>query len=106
MVRTPLTEHHLKKELDYFRDRFPTLGLDELFIVWFLRAFVTDSEDLAAHALTGVGKDKGIDAILIDDPTKMAFVIQGKYRQKFNHKAEGRTDILGFANLASQFYDT
>lgn len=105
MVRTPLTEHHLRRELDYFKDRFPTLSADELFIVWFLRAFVTESEDIAARALTGIGKDKGVDAIVVDDPTKMAFVIQGKYRQKFNQKAEGRTDVLSFANLAPQFYD-
>lgn len=106
MVRPPLTEQHLKRELSYFREKFPKLHDDELFVVWFLRAFVTDDEEGAAKALTGVGGDKQIDAVLIDEASKIVFVVQGKYRQKFSDKNEGRADILGFANLAHLLIDS
>lgn len=33
--------------------RFRHLADDQLFVVWFLRAFVTESEDDAANALCG-----------------------------------------------------
>jgi hypothetical protein len=106
MVRPPLTEQNLKRELAYFREKFPSLHDDELFVVWFLRAFVTEDEETAAKSLTGVGGDKGLDAIVIDDAAKIVFVVQGKYRQKFNQKNEGRGDVLGFANLAYQLCDS
>jgi len=106
MVRPPLTEQNLKRELAYFREKFPSLHDDELFVVWFLRAFVTEDEETAAKSLTGVGGDKGLDAILIDDAAKIVFVVQGKYRQKFNQKNEVRSDVLGFANLAYQLCDS
>jgi hypothetical protein len=69
------TVQDLKRELDQFQERYPRLAPDELFILWFLRARVTDKEQEAAAALTGVAKDKGIDAILIDDAAKMVFII-------------------------------
>jgi hypothetical protein len=106
MVRPPLTEQNLKRELAYFREKFPSLHDDELFVVWFLRAFVTEDEETAAKSLTGVGGDKGLDAIVIDDAAKIVFVVQGKYRQKFNQKNEVRGDVLGFANLAYQLCDS
>ena len=53
MVRPPLTEQHLKRELAYFREKFPNLHDDELFVVWFLRAFVTEDE-VAADAVTDI----------------------------------------------------
>jgi hypothetical protein len=96
-----LTEHHLKAELEDLGDRFPRLAKDGLFVAWFLRAFVTDSEDEAVEALTGVTKDKGIDAILIDDPAKMVFIVQGKYRRELGKTLEARADVVSFANLAS-----
>jgi hypothetical protein len=105
MVRPPLTEQHLKRELAYFREKFSNLQDDELFVVWFLRAFVTEDEESAAKSLTGGGGDKGIDAVLIDDAAKIVFVVQGKYRQKFNQKNEWRNDVLGFANLAHELSD-
>lgn len=105
MVRPPLTEQHLKRELAYFREKFSNLHDDELFVVWFLRAFVTEDEEAAAKSLTGGGGDKGIDAVLIDDAAKIVFVVQGKYRQKFNQKNEWRNDVLGLAGLAHQLSD-
>jgi len=42
MSKTKATEKELHREVSDFGERFPTLKDDELFIVWFLRAFVAD----------------------------------------------------------------
>src|SRR5438445_857711 len=76
-----LTLKHLEQEVKDFRERFRHLADDQLFVVWFLRAFVTESETDAADALCGASKDKNIDAILFDDAAKVVFVVQGKYRK-------------------------
>ena len=36
--------------------------MDDLFVLWFLRSYITDSEDSAAEAISGGARDKGIDA--------------------------------------------
>jgi AIPR protein len=100
MPREPYDEKDLRKELSEFRERFPKLADDDLFVLWFLRAFVTDDETAAAKALCGGPGDKSIDAVFIDDDTRSIFVIQGKYRQKLGGKAENRTDVETFAFLA------
>ena len=48
-----LTLKQLEQEVKDFRDRFPRLADDQLFVVWFLRAFVTESETAAADSLCG-----------------------------------------------------
>ena len=100
MARIGLTAKDLRGELNDFHERFPRLGYDQLFVLWFLRVFVTENESDAAQALTGGAKDKGVDAVLIDDRTKSVFIAQGKYREKIAVKTEGRADVLGFAQLA------
>jgi hypothetical protein len=100
MARISLTAKDLRDELNEFRDRFPRLAYDQLFVLWFLRVFVTENETDAAQSLTGGAKDKGIDAVLIDDRAKSVFVAQGKYREKIAAKAESRPDVLSFAQLA------
>lgn len=72
----------LKRELDSFRENFPQLSNDELFVLWFLRAFVTEDEKAAVDSLIGVSGDKGVDAIYIDDKARDVFIIQGKYREQ------------------------
>ena len=91
MSNAHLTLSDLRCSLHELKDRFPKLPDDDLFIVWFLRAYVTESEDIAAAALTGQAGDKGIDALLIDDAARAVFLVQGKYRQKLDVKAESRT---------------
>jgi hypothetical protein len=76
-------------------------GEDDLFILWFLRAYVTDRDEAAAEAITGGSRDKGIDALLIDDASRSVFIVQGKYRQKLAGKTEARSDVVAFADLAS-----
>jgi len=96
-----LTERDLMRELTDYRDRYPRLADDELFVLWFLRAFVTEKDDEAAEALCGGPRDKGVDAVLIDEPAKMVFVVQGKYRKSVAAKSEQRGDVMGFAGLAT-----
>jgi hypothetical protein len=90
----------LRRELDEFRERFHALGDDELFVLWFLRAFVTDGEADAAAALCGGAGDKSVDAVFIDDPARIVFLVQGKYRKDLGAKGEKRNDVAGFAQLA------
>src|SRR5689334_5340419 len=52
----------LRAQLDDFRFGFPALSDDQLFVLWFLRAYLADDDDLAARAITGGAGDKGIDA--------------------------------------------
>ena len=95
-----LTDRDLRRELSEYHERYPKLGDDELFVVWFLRAFVTENDDEAVRALCGGPRDKNVDAVLIDEPARMVFVVQGKYRKKLGAKAEHRGDVVGFAQLA------
>jgi len=101
MAREGLTDRDLRRELSDFRDRYAKLGEDELFVLWFLRAFVTEDESAAARALCGGPRDKGIDAVLIDESARIVFLIQGKYRKGVGAKSEHRGDVIGFAQLAS-----
>jgi hypothetical protein len=90
----------LTRELKEWGRRFPALRDDALFVAWFLRAYVTDDERTAVDAVTGGAGDKGVDAVLVDDKVKAVFVVQGKLRQSLMKGAEGRGDVLGFAQLA------
>lgn len=100
MATAHLAETDLRREIAEFRDRYPKLGDDELFVLWFLRAFVAEDESAATSGLCGGPRDKGVDAVLIDDPARIVFVVQGKYRQKVAGKNEHRGDVAGFAQLA------
>ena len=100
MATARLTEVELRRELADFKERYPQLKDDELFVLWFLRAFVAEDEATAAKALCGGSHDKGVDAVLIDESARIVFVVQGKYRQKVAGKTEHRGDVVGFAQLA------
>ena len=100
MQRHSVTLKELQRELAEFSERFPKLQDDELFVLWFLRAFVTDDERDAAGALCGGPHDKGVDAVLIDDSTKTVVIVQGKLREVVGKKGEYRNEIVSFARLA------
>ena len=101
MKKTDLTMDDLQQAIHELGDRFPKFGDDDLFVLWFLRAYVTDIEDRAAEAITGGSNDKGVDALLIDDAARAVFIVQGKYREKIARKSEGRSEIIAFASLAN-----
>ncbi|HYP66685.1 MAG TPA: AIPR family protein [Thiobacillaceae bacterium] len=100
MVATVPNEKDLQRELSEYHERYPKLGDDELFVLWFLRAFVSDSDTDAEESLCGGSRDKGVDAVMIDDPARIIFIVQGKYRKLVAAKSEQRGDVAGFAQLA------
>jgi hypothetical protein len=100
MGRTKLTEADLRRELQRFHESFPKLADDQLFVLWFMRAFLVDDEDEAVRALTGGPNDKGVDAVLVDQRTRTVLIVQGKYREKIGGKNESRADLVSFAKLA------
>lgn len=99
-MRNPLTEKDLKRELDDFGTRYPKLGPDELFVLWFLTAYVTDDEPAAAKALTGGTRDKGVDAVHVDPGAKIIFLVEGKARLRIGARPETREDVNEFSELA------
>ncbi|REJ94245.1 MAG: hypothetical protein DWQ34_09230 [Planctomycetota bacterium] len=96
------TAKDLKASLDDIGDRFPVLSPDELFVMWFLRAYVTKSEARAAEAVSGGAQDKGGDAVFIDDAARSVFIVQGKYREQIAAKAEKRADVVSLAEIGQR----
>ncbi len=94
----------LASELGDLRDRYPNLKDDELFVLWFLTAYVADDPDTAASALVGGSKDKSVDAVLIDHESDRVAIVQGKY-STVGKAAEGRSDVIAFADLADVMAD-
>jgi len=88
----------LTKEVFEIKDRQPHLANDAAFVVWFLRAFITEDEQQAVESLTGQAGDKSSDAIYVDHDNRIVFIVQGKYH---SHKktSESRSDIIAFADL-------
>lgn len=91
--------HDVVEEL---RSRFPNLSMDDRFVLWFLRAYITDKEEEAAKSVVGGSNDKGIDALLIDDAMRCVVVVQSKYRQSLGEVSEKRNDIVSLAEIAGQ----
>jgi AIPR protein len=92
----------LDKELDEFGERYHQLKKDQLFVAWFIRAYLTPDEKHAVECVGGASGDKGIDGVLIAERAKAAFVIQAKYRTARRGKAEPRAHIMQFASLAEE----
>ena len=84
----------LKREIDDLQSRYPRLDHPELFVAWFLRAFVTAEEPSAISALCGGSGDKSVDAVLIDDNSRKVFIVQGKYHNKLMEHTEKRSDVI------------
>ncbi len=91
----------IQDEIAQIRKTHPKLRDDSAFVLWFLRAFLADSETAALESLTGDTSDKGIDAILIDRRAKQVHVVQGKFHQSLGEYSERRNDVLGFADLGT-----
>jgi hypothetical protein len=100
-----VSETDLKNEIADMRERFPRLQDSDLFVAWFLKAYVTDKEQDAIGALVGGARDKSLDAVYVDDATKTVVLIQGKYRQRFNGALEHRSDVTAFAQLGETLSD-
>jgi hypothetical protein len=96
----------LRSEVAEFQRRFPRLSDEDSFLAWFVRAYLVDEDEQAVSSLTGTARDKGVDAVWIDENAHRVFLLQGKYRQKLSGKAEARNDVLGFADLAWELLGT
>ena len=101
MSLTNLTAHDLKREIFDFQEDYPKLKDDQLFILWFVRAYITPDIKAAAASLSGGSNDRGIDAVLVEDDTKSVFIIQGKYHAKLGAKSEKHADVVSFAEIAA-----
>jgi hypothetical protein len=100
MIPASLGLSDLKAQIEELAQREPKLNNDDLFVLWFLKAYVTGNDEQARKAVAGGAGDKSVDAVHIDDAAKGVFIVQGKYRHKLLDKAESRTDVLTFAQLA------
>lgn len=97
-----MTIDELNATLEDIKSRFSSLAIDDVFVLWFLRAFITESEVAAANAVSGGATDKGIDAVLIDDAAKTIFVVQGKYHNSIGKAQTKRADVVSMAELPRQ----
>src|SRR5690349_19171579 len=100
MRRSELTLKDLRIELADFEERHPQLSEDDLFVAWFMRAYITDDEDAGVRAVAGGPRDKSVDGVFIDHAARTVFVVQAKYRKELEAKTEARNDLLGFAKVA------
>ena len=66
----------LAGQIRSLEERFPHVSREDRFILWFQVAAVTADEAAASMSLTGTSRDKGIDAIHIDETAKTVFVTQ------------------------------
>jgi hypothetical protein len=86
-------------EVRQIKKAYHALKDDSAFVLWFLRAFLTDTEESAKSALTGGQGDKNLDAILCDPKAKQIYFVQGKLRGGLDGHRENRNDVLGFADV-------
>ena len=90
----------LSREVKELHDTNPAWTLDNVFIHWFLQAFLLPDATLAARYVTGVSHDKGVDGIYIDDSVAKVFILQGKFHQGPKPPNEKRPDVTSFADLS------
>jgi len=100
-MRIRVSIREIKDEINQIRKTYPKLRDDSAFVLWFLRAFLADSEDKAFRALCGETRDKGIDAVMIDERAKQVHLVQGKFHHSLGDYGESRSDVLSFANLSA-----
>jgi hypothetical protein len=98
------THKRLKSELTELGNRYLGLKDDSLFVLWFLRAYVTDDEQKAADAICGGARDKSVDALVIDERSQSAFIVQGKYRGTVGKQHEDRAAVMQVASLADVLF--
>ena len=104
MYKNELTINDINDQLDEFSILYPSFKREDLFIIWFLRAYVTDDVELAARSVTNGKSDKGVDAVFVDDRSDIVFIIQSKFRQKYS-VIEKRSEIISFCDIANIIMD-
>lgn len=86
--------------LDGIQRKNPTLKRDELFLYWFLEAYILygETSDTIRKSMIGGTGDKNLDAAFYDRTNKKLFLFQSKFREssKCNEKS----------NDVKQFFQT
>jgi hypothetical protein len=101
-----ITMREFDEAMKDIHSRFPHLKRDDLFIMWFLVAYLTGDESQAAKALVGGAGDKGIDAILVDESTNAIFIVQGKFHESLGRRSEKHADVIGLLEVAQHLTQT
>lgn len=96
------TFEDLQKTIVEFGERHTGYASDNLFVLWFVRAYLVETDALAAGAVCGRVRDKGVDAILTVPEAKTIFIVQGKYRETLGACTEKRADVVAFADIANR----
>lgn len=98
----------LQQQIKEYGKTYHTFKEEDLFTLWFLRAYVVENEQEAAKAVVNGSNDKGVDGIYIDDNAKAVFVVQAKYRKQLQKAAEKEADVMQFAAMGQVLgnYDT
>jgi hypothetical protein len=105
MTKVTLELNDLKAQVEELAQRETNLKDDDLFVLWFIRAYVTGNDEQSRKAIAGGAGDKSVDAVYIDHAAKGVFIVQGKYRQILLGKAEARDPVIAFAQLAPSIAD-
>ncbi|MCK1656742.1 AIPR family protein [Bradyrhizobium sp. 151] len=104
---TTVASEGIRKELAELGRAHPGLasGKDNLFVLWFLKAYVAgEADNNIAASVVGASKDGGFDAIYIDSGARIVHLVQGKYRASFGSKAEPPSDIDRFVMDSESLY--
>ncbi|MHA2239364.1 MAG: hypothetical protein ACXAB2_13540, partial [Candidatus Hodarchaeales archaeon] len=65
MLEIGVALEHLQNEINELSLRYRKLSEEDLFTLWFFKAYITDDEGLAINSVVNDTGDKGIDGILI-----------------------------------------
>jgi hypothetical protein len=99
-VPKPIRIDTLRREVEELHEAYPKWTLDNAFVHWFVQAFLVADRDAAAHCVTGVSHDKGVDGIYIDESASKVFVLQGKFHLGAKPPLEPRSHVIAFSQLA------
>ena len=90
----------LKQQVKEYGNTYHNFSDEDLFTLWFLRAYITEDEDVAAKAVVNGPNDKGLDAIYIDEKAHVAFLVQTKYRKQLHKASENANEVTKLADFA------
>ncbi len=77
---------------DYYQQNFPNDG--QRFVAWYLRNIHIQDPNQVKFNITDGGDDKQIDAIVIDEDSSTAYIIQGKFIGEKRVDAEPLREVL------------
>lgn len=100
-MQTEVLFKSLKQLIKEYSETYHNFKDEDLFTLWFLRAYVIENEQEAAKAVVNEKKDKGIDGIYIDDNAKAVFIVQTKYRKSLQKGNEKASDVKQFAQFGN-----